>query len=211
MAADSEPRRVSLSSSSTREWARRASRRRPASRAPTGGGGLCRLELLDATGRVRGKAPGRSPLHHLRGPARGLGADRGLDLGRKRRVLAQVVAHVLATLTETLIAIRHPRPALLQDPVLKRGVDERALTRDALVEQDVELGRAERRRDLVLHHLDLHPGSNRVEARLDHLDLADVEAHRRAELEGAAARLRLRVAEHDPDLLAQLAQEDDRA
>src|SRR5207244_11870387 len=129
---------------------------------------------------------------------------------RQARVLAQVVAHVLPALAEALVAVRHPGPALLEDPILDRGVDQRALARDALVEEDVELRRAERRRDLVLDDLDLHSRPDRVEAVLDHLDLADVESDRGVELQGPAAGLRLRVAEHDPDLLAELVQEEDR-
>src|SRR4029077_12852996 len=103
------------------------------------------------------------------------------------------VANVLATLAETVIAVRHPGPALLEDAVLERGIDERAFPRDAFVEEDVELGRPERRRDLVLEHLDLDAGAHRVEPRLDDLDLADVQPDRRVELEGAAAWLGLRI------------------
>src|SRR6266851_10227711 len=76
------------------------------------------------------------------------------------RVLAQVVAHVLASLPEALIAIRHPRAALVEDRVLEGCVDERALTRDTLVEEDVELRGPERRRDLVLDHLHLDAGAD---------------------------------------------------
>src|SRR4029077_17514141 len=146
----------------------------------------------------------RGALHRLRGPARSLGADSRLDFGSERRVLAQVVAHVLAPLAEALVAIRHPGPALIQDPVLERCVDKRALARDAFVEEDVELGGAERWRDLVLHHFDLHSGADRIEAGLDDLDLADVETDRPVELEVAPWGLCLGISKHDPDLLAQL-------
>ena len=43
---------------------------------------------------------------------------------------------------------------------------------------------------------------------LERLDPADVEAHRGVELQRAAAGSRLRVAEHDADLLAELVRED---
>ena len=43
-----------------------------------------------------------------------------------------------------------------------------------------------------------------VVAGLDGLDAADVQPHRGVELQGVAAGGRLRVAEHDADLLAQL-------
>ena len=82
--------------------------------------------------------------------------------------------------------------------------------RDALAVHHVELGDAERRRDLVLHDLDPDPVADRLRAALDRLDAADVQAHRGVELERAAAGRRLRVAEHDADLLAQLVGEDER-
>src|SRR5207247_1448484 len=160
--------------SSAREWARRASSLRARLTArPPGGAGRLRLELLPATGcDLHG--------HHLgrRLTTRGCCPDLGFDLARQRRVLAQVVAHVLASLPEALIAIRHPRAALVEDRVLQRRVDERALARDAFVEQDVELRGSERWRDLVLDHLDLDSGADRVEPVLDHFDLADVEPDR---------------------------------
>ena len=69
---------------------------------------------------------------------------------------------------------------------------------------DVELGLAERRRDLVLDDLHAHPVADRLGALLEGLDAADVEPLRRIELERAAARLGLRRAEHHADLLADL-------
>ena len=53
---------------------------------------------------------------------------------------------------------------------------------------DVELGLLERRRDLVLRHLDADAVADRLDALLERLDAADVEAHGRVELERAAAR-----------------------
>src|SRR5581483_4221644 len=134
-----------------------------------------------AAGAHRGGGPERRRL------AGGLFADALLDLAGQRRVLAEEVAHVFATLAEPHVSEGHPGAALLDDTVLDRGVDERALPRDALVEQDVELGRAEGRRHLVLDDLHLGPGANRVEAALDGLDLPDVEPDRVVELERAAA------------------------
>src|ERR1700694_2164949 len=130
--ASEYPRRPSLRRISWREWLRPDRRRRPASMAGIAGG----LELLGGTCRApeRGRGPlrwGRSCrlLAHLR-----------FDVSRQGRVFAQVVADVVSTLTETLVAVRHPRPALLEDRVLDRGVGQRSLARGAFVEQDVELG-----------------------------------------------------------------------
>src|ERR1700694_5343067 len=131
------------------------------------GDGPCRLlELLCCTCRSPHRARG---LDGRGGAARGFLPDLRLNLGGKGRVLAKVVAHVLAVLAKTLVAVGHPGPALLEDHVLERGVDERALARDALVEQDVELRRAEGRRHLVLDHLHLHPCTYRVEPGFDDL------------------------------------------
>ena len=76
--------------------------------------------------------------------------------------------------------------------------------RDPVAVLDVELGLAERRRDLVLDDLDPDPVADRLGALLEGLDPAHVEALRRVELERPATRLRLRVAEADADLLADL-------
>src|SRR5919204_1062307 len=163
------------------------------------------LELLRGTGR----SPDRPAYLQRRCAGAGLLPHLALDLRGEARVLPQVVADVLATLSQALVAVGHPRPALLEDRVLDRRVDERALARDAFVEKDVELGRAERRSHLVLDDLDLDARAHRVQAVLDHLDLADVEPHRGVELERPAARLRLRVAEHDAalsELLRDLAE-----
>ena len=65
-------------------------------------------------------------------------------------------------------------------------------------------------RDLVLDDLDADPVADRLGAGLDRLDAPDVEPDRGVELQRPAARRRLRVAEHDPDLLAQLVGEDER-
>src|SRR5438067_3718200 len=176
----SKPRRRSFRRSSAREWLRRAIRPTAAAKAPPGG--ASGLELLRGTSRG---PDGRARLAGSHTP-RSLLAHPGFDLGGQGRVLAQVVADVIATLAEAVVAVRHPGAALIEDAVLDRGVDQRALTRDAFVEQDVELGGPERRRDLVLDHLDLHPVADRIEAVLDDLDLADVEPHRRVELQGSA-------------------------
>src|SRR5260370_35131705 len=112
-----------------------------------------------------------------------------------RRVLAQVVADVLSTLAQPLVAVRHPGAALLQHAVFDRGVDQRAFARDALVEEDVEFGRTERRCDLVLHHLYLDPSPYPIEAGLDHLHPSDADAPRRAELECARTTLGLEGAQ----------------
>src|SRR5581483_2238624 len=133
--------------------------------------------------------------------------DRLGDVG----VLLEERLRVLAALADPLLAVRVPRARLPDDVAVERDVDDRAHLRDPLAVGDVELGLAERRRDLVLD--DLHAGARADDllADLDLLELADVEANGGVELQRAAARRRLGVAEHDADFLAQLVDEDHHA
>src|SRR5947209_7737506 len=83
--------------------------------------------------------------------------------------------------------------------------------RDPFAVHHVELGFAEGRRHLVLDDLYTRAPADHDVAILDARDAADVHAHRRIELERAAAGGRFRVAEHDADLLAELVDEDQAA
>ena len=65
--------------------------------------------------------------------------------------------------------------------------------------------------DLVLDDLDLDPRAGDFLAVLDRADPADVDPARAVELQRPAARRRLRAAEHDADLLADLVDEDEDA
>src|SRR5262245_5885378 len=131
--------------------------------------------------------------------------DRSRDFG----VLAQEVARVLASLADALAVERVPGAGLLDDALLGGDVDQLAFLRDAGAIEDVELGLAERRRDLVLHDLHLRAAADHLVAVLDGAEPADVEPHRGVELERVAARGGLRVAEHHADLHADLVDEDD--
>ena len=123
-------------------------------------------------------------------------------------MLAQERGRVLAALAEPLVVEAEVRAGLLDDLLLEPDVEHRALPGDAGAVDDVELGLLERRRDLVLDDLHAHAVADRLDALLERLDAADVEPHRGVELERAAARRGLGVAEHDADLLAQLVRED---
>ena len=128
------------------------------------------------------------------------------DLG----VLLQEVPGVLTTLAEADVAVVEPRPGLAEDAGGDADVEQAAFDADALVVHDVELGDAERAGDLVLHDLDPGAGADRIGPGLERLDAADVEPDAGVELQRATAGRRLRVAEHDADLLAQLVREDQR-
>src|SRR6185312_1867901 len=134
--------------------------------------------------------------------------DALLDLGGDIGVVTQELAGVLLALPHLVAFVRVPGAGLADDPLLDAHVDERALAADADAVEDVELGLLERRRDLVLHHLDARAVADHVGPVLQRLDAADVEAHRGVELQRLAARGGLGRPEHDPDLLPELVDED---
>src|SRR6202022_3919160 len=88
-------------------------------------------------------------------------------------------------------------------------IDKFAGLGDALAVHDVELDLLEGRRHLVLDHFHTRLYADNLVAILDCADAPDVEADGGIELERIAARGRLRVAEHDADLHANLVDEDD--
>src|SRR5262249_14335128 len=164
--------------------------------------------LFLVAGRAVFPAPG---IHHRAGDKPGVLADGLLDLGRDLRILLQELLGVLPALADALAAIGEPSTGLLHHPGLGADIDELAGLGYALAIHDVELDDPERRRHLVLHHL--HPGlaaDHRV-AILDRADAPDVEAHRGIELQRVAAGGGLGIAEHHPDLHADLVDEDDHA
>src|SRR5438270_5004270 len=97
-------------------------------------------------------------------------ADLRLDLRGDVGVVAEELLRVLAPLTEARLAVVEPRAVLRHDAGEEAHVDEPALARDALDREDLELGEAERRRDLVLHDLHPHAATDDVGAVLDLLD-----------------------------------------
>src|SRR5205823_10615800 len=131
-----------------------------------------------------------------------LAADLAVDQGGDVRVGAEEVLRRLAALAEPGLLEREPRPGLRDDAHRDADVEQAAFLRDALAVHHVELGDAERRRDLVLHDLDPDTVADRLRARLDRLDPADVEPDARIELQRTSAGRRLRIPEHHPDLLA---------
>src|SRR4030095_15591473 len=75
--------------------------------------------------------------------------------------------------------------------------------------EDVELDLLERRRHLVLDHLDASPVTDHVLLFLDRADPADIEAHRRIELERVTTCGGLTRAEDYTNLHSDLVDEDD--
>src|SRR4029453_10553060 len=75
-------------------------------------------------------------------------------------VVLEELLGVLAALAEALAAVREPRAALLDDPLVDGEIEQVAFLRDPLAVHDVELGLAERRRQLVLDDLDAGPSAD---------------------------------------------------
>ena len=126
------------------------------------------------------------------------------DLLTDLRVLGDECAGFVAPLRDPLALEGVERPGLLEKARVRGEVDDLARRVDADAVEDVELGLAKRRRDLVLDHLDARTVSDDLLAILDRPDLADVETYRRVELERVATGGGLRVAVDDADLLAEL-------
>ncbi len=139
----------------------------------------------------------------------GLLADPLLDRLGHLRVVAQELLGVLASLADPGAVVGEPGAGLLDDVGLDAEVDQLAHLADALAVHDVELDLLERRRHLVLDHLDAGLVADDLVLLLDLADAPDVEAHRGVELQRVAAGGGLGAAEHHADLHPDLVQEDD--
>src|SRR5439155_22356126 len=138
-----------------------------------------------------------------------LAPDALLDDACDVRILLEELLRVFAPLTEPLTAVGEPGAALLDDALVDGEIEQIAGARDPFAVHDVEFRFPERWGDFVLHDLDARPAADDHVAVLDARDTPDVDADRRVELERAAARRRLGIAEHDADFLAQLIDEDE--
>src|SRR3989338_470176 len=131
-----------------------------------------------------------------------------LDFKGDFRMLAQVFARVILALADLVTLVCIPGAGFFQQFVLHAQFDDLAFARDALAVQNIEECFAERRRDLVLHHLDTRLVADHFVAFLDRADAADIEAHRRVKLERVAAGGGFGVAEHHADFHADLVDEN---
>src|SRR5207247_10758407 len=125
-----------------------------------------------------------------------------LDLARPRLARQPVRARVVLALADAAALVGVPGARLFDDPERAAELDDLAFARDALPVHDLELRLPERRRDLVLHHLDARHVAGDFLAVLDRTDAPDVEAHRGIELQRVAAGGGFGIAEHAADLHA---------
>src|SRR3546814_14119384 len=85
---------------------------------------------------------------------------------------------VLLALTDADAVERIPSTRFLDDAGLDAEVDDLAETRNAFAVHDIEFDLFERRRDLVLHHLDAGRVADDVFTHFDRAGSADIVRHR---------------------------------
>ena len=112
-------------------------------------------------------------------------AYRRLKLGCDLRILLEKLPGVLPALPQLVVAVGEECTRLLDGARSHAEVQEVTFLADALVEEDVELGRPERRRDLVLHHAGLDARANSIGTSLQSVASPQVDSHRRVELQCA--------------------------
>src|ERR1700694_1880596 len=144
----------------------------------SGFGGAVRLVLAGAGLRIEDAL----------GDDAGILPDRRFDFLGDLRVLLEEELGVLAALAEALAVVGEPGAGLLDDAGLDAEIDELAGLGNALAIHDVELDLLERRRQLVLDHLDARLVADHLVALLDRADTANIEADRGVEFQRIAAR-----------------------
>src|ERR1700694_671450 len=138
----------------------------------------------------------------------GVLADRGLDLRGHIRIGLEERLRVLAALAEPLAVIGEPGAGFLDDAGLDAEIENFSHLGDALAVHDVEFDLLERRRQLVLHHLDAGLVADHLVALLDGADAADVEADGGVEFQRVAAGGSFRRNVPPPDLYPGLVDVD---
>src|ERR1019366_4035562 len=129
-------------------------------------------------------------------------APLGIHFGKDVLVFFQEGAGVFAALPDALACVAVPCAGFFDDVVAHRQVEHVAFAAYALAVENVELRLAKGRGHLVLYDLDLGAVAGYHVAFFNGRDAADIDAHRRVELERTSAGGGLRVAEHDTDLFA---------
>src|SRR5258708_6995941 len=137
---------------------------------------------------------------NLLGDQAGVLADRHLDLRGHVGIGLQERLGVLAALAEPLAVIGEPGAGFFDDAGLDAEVEDFAHLGDALAVHDVELDLLERRRQLVLHHLDAGGIADHLVALLDRADAAVIDADRGPKLHPIAARGGFRRTVNSPPL-----------
>src|SRR6202522_1820583 len=198
----SYPLSRSLRRNSVDAWSRRANASSAATRAARASSGST------------SRRPGISGLFGVATAIHGrllrnqFGADLVLHILGDFRMLLQEGAGIVLALSDALALVAVPGTGLLHEIVQHAQLDDLAFPRDTGAIHDLELGLPKRRSHFVLDDLDASHRAHDFLAILDGADAPNVHAHRGVELERIAAGCRLRVAEHDADLHADLIDEN---
>src|SRR5678816_3630134 len=106
-----------------------------------------------------------------------------LDFGHQHRIVLQIHLRVFSALSNPLRAVAIHRTSLVDDPRLGSDIEHQARMADPLGVHDIELSLLERRGNLVLHDLHAYVRPDDVLLLLHRTNAANVETHRRIELE----------------------------
>src|ERR1043165_5108806 len=131
-----------------------------------GCGSVARL-LSEVRSPPRGVVLFRLARHDLLGDEAGVAPDRGLDLLRDIGIVLQERLRALAPLPDALAVIGEPGAGFFHDTRLDSEIDDLAHLGDTLAVHDGELDLLERRRELVLDHLDAGLVADHLVAVLD--------------------------------------------
>src|SRR6202521_1743668 len=141
-------------------------------------------------------------------------ADRGtdlvLDLARQLGTLLEKNAGVVFTLTDFLALVRIPGTGLIDDFIVYAEFQNLPFARDAFAGKDVEIRVLERWRSLVLRPRPPRLGANHFLTCVDRAGAANIQAHGGVELKRIPPGRGFRIAEHYPDLHADLVDENDQ-
>src|SRR3546814_5894644 len=107
-------------------------------------------------------------------------SDWSSDVCSSDLIVAKEFFRVLLALTDADAVERIPSTRFLDDAGLDAEVDDLAETRNAFAVHDIEFDLFERRRDLVLHHLDAGRVADDVFTDFDRAGAADIEKIGRA-------------------------------
>src|SRR3546814_12960872 len=131
-------------------------------------------------------------------------SDWSSDVCSSDLIVAKEFFRVLLALTDADAVERIPSTRFLDDAGLDAEVDDLAETRNAFAVNDIEFDLFERRRDLVLHHLDAGCVADEVFSELDREGAADLATHRCIDFEPVDPLRGCGVAVHHADLATRL-------
>src|SRR2546423_3787710 len=124
-------------------------------------------------------------------------------------MIFQSLLRVFATLAKALAFVREPRAAFFNHTIVTSEIQQVAFARDAFTVHDIEFGLTKGRRDFVFRDLNFRAIADDAIGIFDRADATDVETQAGIKLQRAAAGSSFGIAEHHPNLFANLIDEDE--